>query len=104
MVISNRSGGGEIVSATEDTRFYDDVGCLAAGASVQRPDARVYVRLDGGAMVEAGRAFFARPAGARTPMGSGIVAFRTAAAARAAAPSGPPMTWADVMRLAGERR
>ena len=30
MLISTDSGGGEIVSATEDTRFYDDVGCLAA--------------------------------------------------------------------------
>ena len=30
MLISSERGTGEIVSPTDDTRFYDDVACLAA--------------------------------------------------------------------------
>ena len=40
MLISSQSGGGEIVAAGEDTRFYDDVGCLAARPRRRGPSAR----------------------------------------------------------------
>jgi hypothetical protein len=103
MVISNRTGGGEIVSADEDTRFYDDVGCLAADAAAKGPGTRAYVRIDA-AMVAANEAFYARPAGARTPMGSGIVAFRTADEARSADPANAPLAWSDVLAQSGGGR
>jgi len=103
MLISNRSGGGEIVAAGEDTRFYDDIGCLAADAASRPERSKVYVRLNGDTFVEAEAAFYARPPGARTPMGSGLVAFRTADEARAADPSGRVLGWNDVLQTRGEK-
>ena len=101
MLISNESGGGEIVAPDDDTRFYDDVGCLAADAAERSPASRAYVRLGRAVFVEASGAWFAQPADARTPMGSGIVAFRTADEARAADRAGRALSWPDVMRIAG---
>ena len=95
-------GGGEIVAAGEDTRFYDDVGCLAADAASRPERSKVYVRLAGDTFVEAAAAFYARPAGARTPMGSGLVAFGTADEARAADRAGHVLGWNDVLQAKGE--
>ena len=39
MLISSDRGGGEIMSSAEDTRFYDDIGCLAADWSTHHGDA-----------------------------------------------------------------
>ena len=104
MLISTESGGGEIVSATEDARFYDDVACLAADWTVHRGEARAFVRIAGGTWSDAQAASFAQPADARTAMGSGIAAFPTATGARAADRSGRALTFDDVLHVTGARR
>jgi len=104
MLISTESGGGEIVSATEDTRFYDDIGCLAADWAAHHGEARAFVRIAGGKWSDAQTASFAQPADARTAMGSGIAAFPAAADARAADRTGRALTFDDVLHLAGAQR
>lgn len=104
MLISSDSGGGQIVSPTDDTRFYDDIECLAADWTVHQADARAYVRLADNRWVEAQAGSYAQPDGARTAMGSGTVAFDTAAEARAADRAGRALTFDDVARQAGEPR
>lgn len=101
MLISSDRGGGEIVSATEDTRFYDDIGCLAADWQAHRDGARAFVRLADGQWRDALTAAFALPAGAATPMGSGLAAFATAADARAADRAGRALTFDAVVRHPG---
>jgi hypothetical protein len=104
MLISTESGGGEIVSATEDTRFYDDVGCLAADWAAHHGEARAFVRVAGGRWSDAQAASFAQPANARTAMGSGIAAFPTAADAGVADRAGRALTFDDVLHLTGAHR
>jgi hypothetical protein len=104
MLISTESGGGEIVSATEETRFYDDIGCLAADWVAHHGEARAFVRVAGGTWSDAQAASFAQPAGARTAMDSGIAAFPTAADARVADRTGRALTFGDVLQLTGAHR
>jgi hypothetical protein len=103
MLISTDNGGGEIVSATDDTRFYDDIGCLAADWETRHGEARAYVRVAGGWRdVEASS--FAQPTSAMTAMGSGIVAFAAAGEARAADRAGRALTFGEVVRMSGAGR
>ena len=104
MLISSESGGGEIVSATEDTRFYDDIACLAADWAAHHGEARAFVRIAGGTWSDAQTASFAQPAEVRTAMGSGIAAFPTAAGARAADRTGRTLAFDDVLHLTGAER
>jgi len=104
MLISTESGGGEIVSATEDTRFYDDIACLAADWASHRGEARAFVRIAGGKWSDARAASFAQPADVRTAMGSGVAAFSTAADARAADGEGRALTFAEVLHMTGAPR
>jgi len=94
MLISNEAGSAQIVSAGTDTRFYDDVGCLAADWATHAPGDHAFVRVATGAWIDAADAVYARPAAARTAMGSGLVAYRSAADAAGAA----TVTFADVVR------
>jgi hypothetical protein len=99
MLISSDRGGGEIMSSAEDTRFYDDIGCLAADWSTHHDAARAYVRLDGGRWSEAHEASYAQPNGTQTAMASGVVAFATIAEARAADRAGRALTFDEVIGL-----
>ena len=101
MLISTDRGGGEIVSATEDTRFYYDIGCLAADWAGHQGEARAFVRLADGRWSEADAASFAQPAELRTAMGSGIVAFATAGEARDVDRDRRALTFGEVVRLPG---
>lgn len=103
MIVSTAEGSGQIVSAGEEPRFYDDVGCLAAQARSLTAASRAYVFAEG-RWIEAAVAFYARPAHARTAMGSGWTAFPTEAAARAADANGRAESWSDVLAHAGEQR
>ena len=103
MLISTDDGAGEIVAPGEDTRFYDDIGCLAADWASHRHSATGFVHLRNGEWSEVEVASYARPASVRTAMGSGLAAFATGAQAREADRSGQTMTWDEVVRLAGER-
>jgi len=100
MLISTDRGGGQIVSADDDTRFYDDIGCLAADWRAQSRDGRAFVRIGSG-WRDAMDASFARQAAAATAMGSGIVAFALPADARAADRDGRALTFDEVVRASG---
>ena len=103
MLISTDEGAAEIVAPGEETRFYDDIGCLAADWASHRHPATGFVHLRNGDWSEVQIASYARPASVRTAMGSGLVAFATSAQARAADWTGQSLTWGEVVRQAGER-
>jgi len=101
MLISSDAGCGEILSAAADTRFYDDVGCLAADWTTHGAGARAFLRLPDGRWQDAQTAAYARPQGAHTAMGSGFVAFASQAEATAADRDGHALTFDDLLRLTG---
>jgi hypothetical protein len=103
MLISTDSGGGEIVLATDDTRFYDDIGCLAADWEAHHDAGRTYVRV-AGEWRDVQATSFAQPADARTAMGSGVVAFAAPGDARAADRAGRALTFSEIVRVSGGRR
>ena len=104
MLISTEAGAGEIVTAHEDTRFYDDVGCLAADWKAHAREATAFVRVESGGWVDARQAWFAHPERARTAMASGLLAYATADAAKQADRGGRALGWDEVVADAGERR
>lgn len=102
MLVSTDAGAGEIVSARDETRFYDDVGCLLAdwASRVQKDPAfetasTPFVRVSGGGWADARSAWYAHPAGARTAMASGLVAYATRDDGKAADPA--VRSWSDVL-------
>lgn len=97
MLISTDRGAGQIVSGAEDTRFYDDVGCLAADWAEQRNQATPYVRVYKGVWKDARKAVYANHTESRTAMGSGLVAFDTAEEARLLSPDSGILTWDEVV-------
>ena len=104
MLVSTEIGAGQIVSARDETRFYDDLGCLAADWTARSAEATPFVRVSSGTWLDARTAAYAQPSSARTAMGSGFAAFATAAEARAADRAGRALQWDDVVKAAGERR
>ena len=104
MLISSEDGAGQILSPSEDTRFYDDVACLAADWQHRSAGARAFVRLHDGKWIEAGDASFATPATARTAMGSGVMAFATIAEARSSDRDGRVLTFDELVRRGGDAR
>jgi hypothetical protein len=99
MLISTENGAGQMLSARDDTRFYDDIACLAA--DYRRGDV-AFVRV-GADWSDATVTWFARTVNARTPMASGYVAFATESAARAIDREGRALSWDEIVE-AGERR
>jgi hypothetical protein len=102
MLISTDRGAAQIVSAVEDTRFYDDVGCMAADWPAHATRARAFVRVEN-AWVDAGTAAYTRSNSARTAMGSGVLTFASAADARASGAAEPVMTFDEIVRATGAR-
>ena len=92
------------MSAAEDTRFYDDIGCLAADWEAHRMGARAFVRIADGRWSDAQAASFAQLADARTAMGSGIVAFAAAAGAHVVDRAGRALTFDDLVRISGAKQ
>ena len=103
MLISTETGAAQIVSLRDETRFYDDVGCLAADWTVHRNGATAFVRT-AAAWRDVTTVSFAQPECSRTAMDSGFVAFATAAEAEAADRAGRALSWNDVVRVAEGRR
>jgi nitrous oxide reductase accessory protein NosL len=104
MLISSEDGAGEILAPHHDTRFYDDVRCLSAEWAADHESAAAFVHLRDSGWIDARSASYARPLTARTPMGSGLVAFATAEQARAADRSGRTLTWDEVAAQTGDGR
>lgn len=96
MVVSDPATAAEVVARNAETRFYDDPGCLAADVAPAAGEAEAWVRVDGGKAWKRGsEAFFARPRGARTPMGYGFLAFSSQSAARSVDRDGRAWTWSE---------
>lgn len=100
MLISTDRGAAQIVSAVEETRFYDDVGCLAADWPAHSMRARAFVRV-GNTWVDAGTAAYTRPVAARTAMGSGFVAFASRDDVRASGAADSVRTFDEIVRATG---
>jgi hypothetical protein len=103
MLISNDANAAQSQAHGRSTRFFDDVGCLAADADAQATDANRYVRLVSGAWATTESAWFARSASARTPMDYGILAFATEEEARAADRDGQAHEWPAIVSYAKSR-
>lgn len=95
MMVSREADSAQWVSKGEDTRFYDDIGCLAA--EDHRPAGRNarFVRVGGTRWAPAESAFYARPADASTPMGYGFVGFSTREEAAQRDREGKARTWEE---------
>jgi nitrous oxide reductase accessory protein NosL len=104
MVISTEVGAAQLVGGGEDTRFYDDIGCLVADRAARPDRASAFVRLADGTWTDVATASFAYPPSAQTAMGSGLAAFATIAAARAADREGRAWTWDEIRQRAGGGR
>jgi hypothetical protein len=105
MIVSDERNAAQAVSPRDDTRFYDDVGCLARDRAAHADGVRLFARdAQGSGWLAVDAAWFAHSAGLRTPMGHGIGAYSTEAAARAAADDARPVRWDDlVTRIASAR-
>lgn len=75
-----RAGDGE-------AKLFDEIGCMVAAARQETSEAmKFWFRdADDGGWIEGGGAVFVSSPSIRTPMGGGVLAFRTGAAADAAA-------------------
>lgn len=101
MMVSEERYAAEIVFADGDARYYDDLGCLAGDRKVSSARHRAYVRdASGEAWLAADSAFYARPAGLRTPMGHGLAAFPEADQARKNDANGRVLSWNEVCAAA----
>lgn len=98
MIVSDEANAAQAVSRSEDTRFYDDIGCLALDRAAHAAGARLFARAAGRpAWIAVDEAWFARSARLRTPMGHGIGAHSTEDAARSASDEGRALRWADLV-------
>ena len=103
MLISSDANAAEAQTSGDDTRFYDDIGCLARDPAAAAPSIARFVRLAGGAgWATTESAWFAFSASARTPMAHGILAFAAEADARAADREGRARTWTEIASSSGE--
>ena len=78
MAISEKRYAAEIIDQEENVMKFDDIGCMlryrdAAGATLE-PAAIFVTDFETREWLPADKAYFSRPANAKTPMGSGIVA------------------------------
>jgi hypothetical protein len=99
MMVSSPAHAAQAVAPNAEARFYDDRGCLAADAPALPPGARLFVQLDAAAgWIDVRDAFFAMSEGTRTPMGYGVVAFRSESDASRTDRNGRALAWNDVVR------
>lgn len=103
MLISSDANAAQSQAHGRSTRFFDDIGCLAADADAQGDGTNRYVRLVSGAWATTDAAWFARSASAKTPMDYGILAFATADEARAADRDRQAYEWPAIVTFANTR-
>ncbi len=104
MLISSDIHSAQSQAHGRSTRFFDDIGCLAADEDARAHDANRYVRLVSGAWATTESAWFARSASAHTPMDYGIVAFATEEEARTADRDGQAYRWPAIVSVATSQR
>lgn len=99
MLISSAANAAEALAPGEETRFYDDIGCLASDPAAGRPGVRRFVQeADAAGWLDADAAYFAFSESVSTPMAHGVLAYASEPKARAADRDGRARTWADVVR------
>ena len=103
MLISSDTHAAQSQAHGRSTRFFDDIGCLAADPDARASETNRYVRLVSGAWATTDAAWFARSASARTPMDYGILAFETEDEARTADREGQAHQWAAIVSFATSR-
>ncbi len=103
MLISSDANAAQSRELGQATRFFDDVGCLAADSAARTEGTARYVHLVSGGWATTEAAHFAKSADAKTPMDYGILAFATADEARAADRDRQARTWPDIVNLVEAR-
>lgn len=98
MMVSSEPQSAEWVVPGEETRFYDDIGCLATDAPPHAQRGALFVHVDGARWARAESAFYARPPDQSTPMGYGFVAFTDRREAAARDRQGKAHTWEELVR------
>ena len=103
MLISSDANAAEAIVPGSGTRFYDDIGCMAADPAAGMAGVERFVRLaDGNGWIPADAAYFAAST-AVTPMAHGLVAFASAAEAGTVDRDTRPRRWDEVVRMTGGR-
>jgi hypothetical protein len=103
MLISSDANGAQLLESGQPTRFYDDIGCLAADPRARSQNGVRYVRLASGGWSTPEDAWFARPASVKTPMDYGFVAYNTDDDARKNDRDGQAHRWPAVIEFAEAR-
>ncbi|HEU4569370.1 MAG TPA: nitrous oxide reductase accessory protein NosL [Gemmatimonadales bacterium] len=111
MTLADRRFGAEVVTRTGRVLVYDDAGCaanaLAGDPALEADLAGLWVvdLTHPDSLLPAASAYFVRSPSYLTPMGSGVAAFPTAAAADSALGTlqGTRLGWAEVLELARRR-
>ena len=87
MLISERAYAAAVRWADGREQVFDDIGCLVAAVPISKPDGAQYWFHDvtDGEWISGVNPVFVASAAMRTPMGGGVVAHRTRAAAEEAA-------------------
>lgn len=105
MILSEPRYAAVARSANGEEARFDDLGCMAAWRVAEaRGKWTIWAHASAGdAWLPAATAWFV-PAGAHTPMGSGLLAFADRGAAAAVAPAGvTPLDWQALLARTGAR-
>jgi copper chaperone NosL len=103
MLVSSEPDCAQWVASGEETRFYDDIGCLATDDWAPSGRNSRFVH-GGGRWLPVERAYFGRPRDESTPMGYGIRAFPDRARAASRDRDGRAWTWAELVSELGRGR
>lgn len=103
MLISSDAHAAQSRAAGEATRFFDDIGCLAADPASRTESAQRYVRLASGGWASAESAWFAVSEDVKTPMDYGFLAFEQRDAAARADKAHQAHRWTELMTDAEAR-
>jgi hypothetical protein len=103
MLISSEANAAQSREPGQATRFFDDLGCLAADTAERAEGTARYVRLASGGWATTEEAHFAKPDQAKTPMDYGILAFTTTDEARSADREKRARTWPEIITLVEAR-
>jgi hypothetical protein len=90
MLISTERHAAQIVSRSEETQFFDDLGCMVTSAGRIAGNAKAFVHTEDAGWVDAELAVYGAAPGVRTPMGYDVAAF---ARPPAALPASAVRTW-----------
>lgn len=103
MLVSSEPESAQWVGSGEETRFYDDIGCLATDDWAPSGRNSRFVHA-GGRWLPVDRAYFGRPRDASTPMGYGILAFPDRREAASRDRDRRALTWVELVSELGRGR